>query len=423
MLAIWSYLCWKRPDDRIFLAVFLVLFASSKYFRIHFAEHRFYFGMLCSTAAAALTLRCYLRDINCRRLDQRIVFWAMLVSFATSIVSHHFAVLLAIILGACACVVIVVERKWKDFAWFAGTIAGACLVVAGWAAGRLIIRDYLFETVSWINTPPSTVLRWIPELVVRGSGFNAVAFGAAATALLFLAFEYIAPRQEKRRISSLFTGAIAAESPLQPVVVFGSALALYFFIIVAVSTKWSFVVERYLICVVGAVCVILADLGTQVISRHKWAFIALVANAALFSGFRLINDTSLRNFVRWNGTADIIAEAVEDDPSAKIIIFLAVVNPPARAPGEEFGGLAAFSYVASKHKISNELIPLPADLTGFEGKSIIFWGEMVCHELRQTLPEAERFIEVAELPIPPQWRTRIKMETSYAGVVISFPNE
>ena len=416
LISVWFCFIRRYPADRLFLSVFLILLSSSTYFRLFFAEYRMYFLMFCLGAILALSLFFFYRGSENLGKESRVTRWILAGALVLLINIHYFGTVFCSVLTAWAALLLGLERRWSDVRFLVTTAVAALLPLAGWlvlqftAVGRIPI-----DKVSWITTTSSEALRVIGNVIVHGPGFNIFAFVAAG--LILIAGSTKLAKHETRYGLKTWLREMYAGS-LRSAALFGFPVVTFLGLMFAVNLVHPIVQERYLICVVGAVSLILADLSSRLLIRHRWLFWGLLANGVLYSGLRITSDTAPAKFARWNATAEIVEREVRKSPNTPVILFeVTSRQPQASAPNRWSAMYLGYEFLAGHKGFLQNLQPL-SDRTVVHSETTIFWGEHLPARLLQTIPNAARFVKQAGLSIPTTEPMDLSVEPGTSGAVL-----
>jgi hypothetical protein len=114
LASFWLYLFFRRADQRVLLAVYLVLISSSGFFLAYFAEYRSYFSLLCFGAMLSLGVYCLTEEKGLRREDAAVVWAAVSLSSFMLINLHYLSALFALILLGLTATQMLFEGRRRD---------------------------------------------------------------------------------------------------------------------------------------------------------------------------------------------------------------------------------------------------------------------------------------------------------------------
>jgi hypothetical protein len=414
-VSFWFYLFLRRASERVLLAVYLVLMSSSGFFLTYFAEDRSYFSLLCFGATLSLGLYCLTAEMSMRREDAAVVWAVVSISLFMLVNLHYLSAAFALILAACAGTQMLFEGRRRDLlllgvAAFLPILPLACFFIA--QEGLILSRtggNY------WIKTSEHGAIRVLARFIQAGVGGNVVAALAAACVLwASLGRPPWFPPLVGRNVSAIYRRIRGAA-------IFAASVAGFLFLLFIVNIQTPIVVDRYFIVSIGSLNLAVAMLSADVISRHRWIFLAFLANAVLFLGYNIIKQ--MPEFDRWNATARLVAENTKTRPGTKVFAFqLLRDRSQITEEGTEVMRLG-YGYLA----VQNGFAVAFVDDIGKFGSigpgtgPTLLWFEHVPAERLAPAVDARAFMSAANIRIDPAVARDAALERGVSGVVIVIP--
>lgn len=418
LLGVWLFLWWQWPAQRLFLGVFLVLFVSSGFFRIQFADFRVYFSILCTGAILVLTAYYVLCHPARQRWGDLVARGMMMFSLALLVTLHHFATLWGIILAVAVALVFIFEKRWFDLWVLAiGCVLG-CLVFGGWALFQ-ISRWEKLGSIGWIRTDALDGFLVAGRVALYGSGFNLVVL---ATALVVLARERTArrtvPRKSAGNSDDLAPTRLCRET--RGALVIGGAALAFFAVVVVFNIFQPTAIERYWSCASVGVMLCLAALAGEIRSRRGLVFTLVATNAAVFSAGRLASDLTPGAFDRWNTTSEAIVRHLDEHPDTPVYmgVFTEWNGPVATAPVPGFVYDLAYKHMAREYGFTANLEYLPTSLDAAAGDRAIIWTEQFREADFEGVTDPVAFAQKIGLRLPEVWLSNLSLERSPKGAVL-----
>ena len=288
---------WR--GSRRFVMIYGVLVFSSYFSTGYFAEFRSYYWQFVASVCLFGCGYALLREDLVGGAREWVTAGGVLLCSALALVNLHFiaALLTAITLGGMAAIAML-QRRTRLALEFCGIgiVAGLPLAATLWVQAPYLMGAS--GKAFWITTGPLEATGILAGSVAKGIGLSVAACALATWAVW--------SGQVRRRADLLIgIGFIS-------IAVTGAALLL------AINSFRPVVVDRYLLVCSAAICCGLAILCQDIAFSLRYAFMAILINAALFLG---IAGNKLVGEARWNASAAAIGAQVAACPSTDVTAF------------------------------------------------------------------------------------------------------
>ena len=419
LVSFWLYLFFQRANERVLLAVYLVLMGSSGFFLTYFAEYRSYFSLLCFGAMLPLGLYWLSSEKSARREDAAVVWAAVSISLFMLINLHYLSAVFALILAALAATQMRFEGRRRDLRLLCvAAVVAVVPLVCFFIAQHAVMLSRTGGNY-WIKTSTTGAIKVLLRFTLAGIGVNVVAALAASCALWTNLSRRLRspPPVVKTRAGG---NASSISRQIRSAAVFAASVAGFFLGLLIVNVRTPIVVDRYFIVAIGSLNLSIALLSVNILSRHRWIFLAYLANAALYLGYNGVKQ--MPELDRWNATARLVAENVRSSPGTKVFAFQLLDRSKMTEDATEAMRLG-YGYLAARNGFS---IVFVDDISSFGGIGSGTWPTLLWfeHVPRDRLPpsvDARAFMSAANIPIDPAVARDATLERGVSGVVIVIP--
>jgi len=420
LVSFWSYLFFQRANERVLLAIYLVLMGSSGFFLTYFAEYRSYFSLLCFGAMLPLGLYCLSTEKSTRREDAVVVWAAVSISQFMLINLHYLSAVFALILAGLAATQMLFEGRRRDL-----LLLGVAALVAVVPLACFFIAQYTVMLSRsggnyWIKTSPTGGIKVLLRFTWAGVGKNVVASLAAACVLWTGFGRWL--RSPPPLVKALVEGdAGSMQQRIRCAAILAASVAAFFLVFLIVNVQTPIVVDRYFIVAIGSLNLSIAMLSVNILSRHRWIFLVYLANAALFLGYNGVKQ--MPELDRWNATARLVAESVQSWPGTRVFAFQ-VLRDRSQMTEESMEVMRfGYGYLAVRNGFS---IAFVDDIGSFGRigsgtRPTVLWFEHVPLDRLRPSIDAQAFMSAANIPIDPAVARDATLERGVSGVVIVIP--